>query len=363
MECYLDNAATTKLDPKIKKFLSKDYANPSSSHSLGKQARKALENSRKIIADSLNVSTEEIFFTSGGTESNNLAIHSLLSNTSKKHLITSSIEHISILNLFKHLETKGYKVTYLPVDSKGKISLKKLKSSITKDTALVSIMHINNETGIIQDIESISKICSENNILFHSDCIQSYKKLSINLNSISSISISSHKIHGPKGVGAVYLKQNLKKSSLFCGGKQESSLRPGTENIQGIIAFAEASKLSIPMNKISKIKSYFVNQILKIPGTKINSNDSIATILNVSFKSLDSETLLEHLNLNHIYASSSSACTSNFFEPSHVLKAMHLSDAEANSSIRFSFSKFTTKEEINYTIKHLNSIIYSLRKL
>lgn len=361
MKVYLDNAASTMIDPLVSKaMLIDNYANPSSLHSFGKQAKLFLENSRKVIAKSINADTKEIYFTSGGTESNNLAIQGILSSTNKTHIITSAIEHLSILNICKHLEKKGYKVTYLPVNNEGYVSLEDLQRSINKNTALVTIMHANNELGTIQDIKLISKICKENKIQFHTDAVQSYKKIPINVKeiSISSLSISSHKIHGPKGIGALYISKGTKISPLMFGGDQEYSLRPGTPNISAIVGFAKASQLPMNVKEISSMKEYFIKKIKKeIPQIKLNSpNISLCNIVSVSFNDVSSEILLEHLNYLGICASTGSACSSNKQELSHVLKAI-----KAEDSIRFSLSKFTTKQEIDYTIKHLKTIVLSLR--
>ncbi len=367
MEAYLDNAATTKVDNKIIKkinlTLTKYYGNPSSLHKKGQEAKLLLENSRKLIAKSINAYSEEIYFTSSGTESNNLAIRSLLSNTKNKHIITTKIEHPSILNLCKELEREGYKVTYLAVDNEGFIDLKELKDSIKKDTALVSIIHANNEIGTIQDIKEISKLCKS--VLLHIDAVQSYKKIILDVKklNISSLTISSHKIHGPKGSSALYLKNNLKLKPLIFGGSQESSLKPGTENVPSIVGFGLASKLEI--KDVSKLKNYFILKLLKeIKDIKIISpQKSLSNIISVAFEGVESHTLLNHLNLKNIYASTGSACSSNQLEPSHVLKAINLEKQYLHSVIRFSLSKYTTKQEIDYTIKNLKTIVHSLRGL
>ena len=358
MEVYLDNAASTKLDPQVQKTMLLDtYANPSSSHSLGKQSKEFIENSRKIIAKSINADTEEIYFTSGGTESNNLAIKGILSATNKTHIITSVIEHPSVLNVCKSL--KGYTITYLGVDERGYINIEELRSSINDNTALVTIMHANNELGVIQDIKTISEICKKKNIPFHTDAVQSFKKVPIDVKRIqaSSLSISAHKIHGPKGIGALYIKKGTKINSLMQGGHQEHSLRPGTENVTAILGFAAATQMPIDVKSIAKLRDYFISALKEIPNSKINSRD-LCNIINVSFKGITSSNLINHLNQNNIYASTGSACSSNQIEPSYVLKAINAED-----SIRFSLSKFTTKEEIDYTIKHLKAMVLSLRDL
>lgn len=367
MEAYLDNAATTKVDPKIINKISltftKFYGNPSSHHKKGEEAKTVIENSRKLIAKSINAYPEEIYFTSSGTESNNLAIRSILSNTKNKHIITTKIEHPSIINLCKELEREGYKINFLDVDEEGFIDLKELKNSITKDTALVSIIHVNNEIGTIQDLESISKICKS--VPLHIDAVQSYKKINLDVKklNISSLTISAHKIHGLKGCSAIFIKNNLHLKPLIFGGSQESSLIPGTENVPSIVSLGLVSQLSAI--NTSKLKNYFIVKLLKeIKNVKIISpQNSVSTILSVVFEGVDSTILLNHLNSKNIYASSGSACSSNELEPSHVIKAINLEKKYLHSVIRFSFSKFTTKQEIDYTIKNLKTIVSSLRGL
>jgi cysteine desulfurase len=356
MEVYLDNAASTKLDPIVAKTMLLDtYANPSSVHKLGKEARQLLENSRKIIAKSLNAEPEEIYFTSGGTESNNLAIKGILSATNKTHIITSVIEHPSVLNVCKSLNS----VTYLPVNERGYINVEELRSAINDNTALVTIMHANNELGVVQDIKTIAEICKKKNVPFHTDAVQSFKKILIDVKrfQVSALSVSAHKIHGPKGIGAIYIRKGTNINPMMLGGSQENSLRPGTENVTAILGFAAATQMPLDVKNITKLRDYFISLLKEISNTKINSRD-LCNIVNVSFKGVPASILLEHLNQNNIYASTGSACSSNKIEPSYVLKAINAED-----SVRFSLSKYTTKEEIDYTIKHLKEIILPLRDL
>ncbi len=369
MDIYLDNAATTKIDSKVitvmNKTMKHSWGNPSSIHKKGQQAKILLEQARKTIAESIHALPEEIIFTSSATEANNLAIRGMLQ--AKKQIITSSIEHPSILNLCKQLEKEGYKVKYVRGDKQGKINLKELEFHIRKETALVSIQHANNETGTIQDIQIIARLCKQKNIPFHTDAVQSFKKIPIDVKAtpITTLSFSAHKIHGPKGIAALYVRKGTKIQALIYGGEQEYGLRPGTENLPAIMGFAEATLLPMDIRKIQKLRIYLEKRIQEIPEIKINSpNDSIPTILNLSIEGIDGETLVKHLSYKGVYISTGSACSSNKGEPSYVLKSLGvLNDTEARSSIRISLSKDTRKKEIDETIKHLKSIVSVLRKL
>ncbi len=370
MDIYLDNAATTKIDPEViavmNKTMKSTWANPSSIHKKGQEARNLLEKSRKIIAKKINALPEEIIFTSSATEANNLAICGILKIRKQKQIIISAIEHPSIINLCKQLEKEGYNINYLRVDKEGKINLKELESSLTEETALVSIQHVNNEIGVIQDIQNIAKICKKKNIPFHTDAVQSFNKIPLNVKTISitAMSFSAHKIHGPKGIAALYLKKGTKIKPLFFGGWQEQGLRPGTENLPGIVGFATATTLPLSIDKIKKIMTYLEKRIKDIQRIIINSpKSSIPTILNVSIDGIEAETLVKHLNHKGIFISTGSACSSNIVEPSYVLKALGLSDKQTLSSIRISLSKNTSKMEIDETIKHLKAIVPILRKL
>jgi cysteine desulfurase len=354
-DIYLDNGATTMLDPKVVKvmlpYLTKHYGNPSSNHSYGDKALEAIDKARKVIADSLNAKPENIFFTSGGTESNNWILKSVMFNSNKKHLITTKIEHKSVLNTCKWLEEQGYHVTYLGVNNEGFIDLEQLKSSINDNTALVSIIQGNNEIGTIQDLESIYKICQENNVLLHTDACQSYTKVPIKADFIS---LNAHKIHGPKGIGAIYAQ---KIEAWQHGGQQEFSLRAGTENVPAIVGFAEAVKLSLKnQNKVVKLRDKLIEGIkdyVKINGPlekRLNNN------VNFSIIGKSNDYLGEKLRQHSIACSTKSACSSKSLEPSYVLKAIGLSDEEANSSLRFTVSRFNTEKEIDYVIKTIKRL-------
>ncbi len=377
MKIYLDNAATTKVDDKVLKsmlpYFNKNYGNASSLHLEGNEAKKALENSRKTIAKSINANTREIYFTSGGTESNNWALKGLFwqNYPEKNHIITTKIEHDCILKTCEWLETQGAKVTYLDVDKEGFVNLKDLEKAITDKTFLVSIIHGNNEIGTIQDIKSIGEICKKNNILFHTDACQSYTKVPIDIkkHNLDLVTINSHKIHGPKGIGALYIKEEMKIQSLMHGGGHEKLMRSGTENIPGIVGFAKASNniSNKQIKKMKKLRDKLIEEILqKIPNTKLNGptgEKRLANNINISFQNIEGEAIGGYLENQEIFVSTGSACMSNTLSSSHVLKAIGLSDLEQNSSIRFSLSKYTTEKEIDYVLKKLPKIIIKLRRL
>ncbi|HKL23403.1 MAG TPA: cysteine desulfurase family protein [Candidatus Nanoarchaeia archaeon] len=377
MKIYLDNAATTKVDDKVLKsmlpYFNKNYGNASSLHLEGNEAKKALENSRKTIAKSINANTREIYFTSGGTESNNWALKGLFwqNYPEKNHIITTKIEHDCILKTCEWLETQGAKVTYLDVDKEGFVNLKDLEKAITDKTFLVSIIHGNNEIGTIQDIKSIGEICKKNNILFHTDACQSYTKVPIDIkkHNLDLVTINSHKIHGPKGIGALYIKEEMKIQSLMHGGGHEKLMRSGTENIPGIVGFAKASNniSNKQIKKMKKLRDKLIEEILqKIPNTKLNGptgEKRLANNINISFQNIEGEAIGGYLENQEIFVSTGSACMSNTLSSSHVLKAIGLSDLEQNSSIRFSLSKYTTEKEIDYVLKKLPKIIEKLRRL
>lgn len=367
---YLDNSATTKADEKaamaVKDAMLEHYGNPSSLHFFGEEAKALLENARAVIAREINAKPSEIIFTSGGTESNNLAIRGILSASPKKHIVTTAFEHHSVLHLFKQLEKEEFSVTYIKPDREGIISADKIKQAITPDTALVSVMQANNEIGTIQPIEEIGKICREKNILFHSDAVQSFKKIPLNAKWADALSLSSHKIHGPKGIGALYLREGVKIKPLAYGGHQENKMRPGTENVPGIIGFAKAAEQRIDVKKIAKLRDYFISRVLKeIPDTMLNGSKEkrLCNNANISFKYIEGEGLLLHLSMKGIAVSTGSACSSAELEPSHVLLAIGLKHEEAHGSLRFTLSKYTTKAELDYTIKQLESVVKTLRKI
>ena len=374
MQIYLDNSATTKpykeVVEKMIFALENDYANPSSLHKKGLEVEKNIKKIREDIARTLGVKEKEIYFTSGGTESNNSIIRGVLDKR-KNHIITTKIEHPSVLDTIKTLEKEGIEVTYLDVDSEGKIDINSLKSSIKENTILVSIMHVNNEVGSIQPISEIGKYLKtlKEKVYFHVDAVQSFGKINFKPSkyNIDFMSVSGHKIHGPKGIGFMYIKENSTPPPPPTGGGQEFGFRSGTENIPGIYGLGEAVRITNKnldknIQKINTLKNLLKSEILNnIENVKINSpEDGVCHILNVSFLGVKGEVLLHYLEQKDIYVSTGSACSSKK-KGSHVLNAMNLSKDEIEGTIRFSLSCFNTEEEILETIKVLKSSVEDLR--
>ncbi len=374
MDIYLDNSATTKPYKEVVQAVAACmidcYANPSSIHSFGEKAKKYLMECRRIIADTLQAEEEEIIFTSGGTESNNLLLKGFIK--SGDHLITTCIEHSSILNSCAQLEKKGVEITYLKVDSSGRISLKELKNSLKENTALVSIMHVNNEIGIIQDLEAIAELIKETNpsVLLHVDAVQSYGKLPIDVNKlkIDLLSISAHKLHGPVGIGAAYIRKEIAIKALIDGGGQEFGLRSGTENLPAIAGFAKAAKITYENLEnnyaiITGLRDYLASKLSEVEGVGINSSIeySLPHILNASAIGVRSGKILFYLDARHIYISKSSACSARRLRDSHVLKAIGLKQEELTGSFRISFSEENTFEEIDLLVDHIKNCLSELR--
>ena len=379
---YLDNSATTQTDEKVIRrlsdFLRENYANPSSQHSLGKSAREEIESAREEIAKSINANQDEIIFTSGGTESDNLAIKGIAffqEDKSKNQIITSKIEHPAILRTCEELENAGFKIDYISVDKEGIINLEELKSKISEKTAIVSVMHANNEIGTIQPIEKIGKICREKNIPFHTDAVQSFSKIKINVKkqNIDLLSVSGHKINAPKGSGFLYvrkdLQKNLNKLYLQTGGGQEFNLRGGTENTEGIIALAEALKIKRDNNHTKKVRDYLIKKLQKIPGTKINGSieKRLCHNVNVSFYGIEGESLMLILDKKNIFVSTGSACSSAKLQESHVLKAIHTEPLYTHGSIRITLDNRKnyqlTKSRADFVIKNIKQSVDKLRKI
>lgn len=373
-EIYLDNSATTKPFDEVVQYMyevSKNtYGNPSSLHTKGIEAEGLIKKARAQIANSLKVDAKEIYFTSGGTEANNMAILGYLKANPRagKHIITTVIEHPSVLEVFKLLEGEGFRVDYIPVDSKGLIKLEELRKVIDRETSLFSIMLVNNEVGAIQPISEIDKIRRElcPNATLHIDAVQAFGKIAVNPKSmnIDFLSISSHKIHGPKGIGALYIKKGTKIKPILIGGGQETALRSGTENVPGICGFglaAEKINMSLEKNydQVKAINKYFFKSLQEnFEDAVINSSDeALPYIINVSFKNLKSEVLLHHLEQKSIFVSTGSACASHKRGLSHVLKSMGINLSLIDGAIRFSFSADNSIEQINQTILALKEII------
>lgn len=379
MDIYLDNSATTKpYEEVIQKMiyaLSIDYANPSSLHKKGIEVEKNIKAIRQEIAKTLGAKDKEIYFTSGGTESNNTIIRGVanLYKKRKNHIISTEIEHPSVLTTLKDLENEGFEVTYLKVNKEGKIDIEELKNSIKETTSLVTIMHVNNEIGTIQPIFEIGKYLKslKEKIYFHVDAVQSYGKINFRPSkyNIDFMSVSGHKIHGPKGIGFMYIKENNRLKPLITGGGQEVDLRSGTENVPGIYGIGEAIKiinndLNIKIEKINSLKNMLRQGLIEnIEDIKINSIDEgVCHILNVSFKDVKGEVLLHYLEQKGVYVSTGSACSSKK-KGSHVLNAIGLSKNEIEGAIRFSLSDMNTEEDILETIKIVKESVSDLRMI
>ncbi len=376
---YLDNAATTKLDDEVLQemmpYLRENYGNASSIYKLGRESRKAVEDAREKIAKILNCKPNEIYFTAGGSESDNTAIKGIAKANKEKgnHIITSKIEHPAVLETCKQLEKEGFEITYVSVDENGIVNLDELKKSIKPTTILITIMFANNEIGTIQPIEKIGKIAKENNIYFHTDAVQAVGNIEIDVEklNIDSLSLSGHKFYGPKGIGALYVRTGIKFEKFISGGHQERNKRAGTENVAGIVGMGKAielaySNLDEHNKKIKELRDYYVEQVKeKIPYIKINGHieKRLPGNSNISFRFIEGESLLLNLDLKGICASSGSACTSGSLDPSHVLLAIGLPHEIAHGSLRISIGKYNTKEEIDYLIESLVEIVNRLREM
>ena len=379
MEIYLDNSATTKpykeVVDKMVLALTTQYGNPSSIYKKGIEVEREIKEIRRNIARSLGAKETEIYFTSGGTECNNTIIRSVakLNKKTKNHIISTVIEHPSVLNTLKDLEADGFEVTYLPVGKDGKISLEDLKNAIKKETILVSVMHVNNEIGTIQPIEEIGKYLKslDEKVYFHVDGVQSYAKIKFRPSryNIDFMSVSGHKLHGPKGIGFMYVKENNRIKPLLTGGGQEIGIRSGTENVPGIYGIGEAVRilnqdLEGTIDKVRGLRDLLKEEILSnIDNVKINSpEDGVCHVLNVSFRGVRGEVLLHYLEQKEIYVSTGSACSSKK-KGSHVLNAIGLTPDEIEGAIRFSLSDLNTKEEIMKTVEVLKESVSDLRMI
>lgn len=375
---YLDNNATTKIDPQVVEammpYLTDYYANPSSMHTFGGQLGKAVKKAREQVAALLGAEESEIVFTSCGTEGDNAAIHAaLLAQPEKRHIITSQVEHPAVLNVCKQLESKGYQVTYLSVNAKGQIDLSELEASLTGNTALVTVMYANNETGTIFPIEEIGAMVKEYGALLHVDAVQAVGKVPLNMktSTIDMLTISGHKIHAPKGIGALYVRRGVRFRPLLVGGHQERGRRGGTENVPGIIALGKAAELELlhleeVTQRLTKLRDRLEQSLLsKIPDCEVNGDakNRLPNTTNIGFKYIEGEAILLSLNKYGICASSGSACTSGSLEPSHVLRAMGLPYTTLHGSIRFSLSRYTTEAEIEQVIAVMPEIVDRLRAL
>jgi cysteine desulfurase len=373
---YLDNAATTPVDKEVvetmKPYFDEKYGNASSQHLKGQEAKRAMEEARSIIAKAIGASSEEIIFTSGGTESNNFTLKGLLfenKDKGKNHIITSKIEHDCILNTCRWLEKQGAEVTYLDVDSEGFVNPEDVRKAIKQNTLVVSIIQGNNEIGTIQDLNAIGKICREKNVYLHTDACQSFTKTELNVKkqNLDLVTLNSHKIHGPKGVGALYIRKGIKITPLLHGGGHERGLRSSTENVSGIVGFGHAVKIAKEKHVayMTKLRNKLIEGILKIENTKLNGprENRLCNNVNICFNNIEGEAIGGYLEAYGICSSTGSACSSHTLEPSHVLRAIGRTHLESNSSVRLSLGRQNTEAEIDELLKVLPGIVTKLRKI
>lgn len=376
---YTDNNATTMIAPEVfdamKPFLTERYGNPSSMYTFGGSIHKDVEEARGKVAHLLGASDlSEIMFTSCGTESDNAAIiGTLRTYPEKKHIITTKAEHAAVLNLCQYMETEGYRVTYLGINEEGMIDINELKSSIDTDTALISIMYANNETGVIFPVEEIAEIARQRNVVFHTDAVQAAGKIPMNMTKFPAdmVSISGHKIHAPKGVGALYIRRGTKFKPFMIGGHQEHSRRGGTENVASIVGLGRAAELAEEhfddeIKRVRELRDKLEKSLLeKIPNTRLNGSKDkrLPNTTNIGFEFIEGEAILLMMDAENIAASSGSACTSGSLAPSHVLRSMGIPFTFIQGSIRFSLSRYNTEKDIDHIIKCLAPIIEKLRKI
>ncbi len=380
MEAYLDNSATTKVANTVKdlmvKVMIEDFGNPSSLHMKGVDAERYIKEATDTISKLLKVQPKEIIYTSGGTESNNLALigGAMANKRAGNHIITSDIEHASVLATMKFLEENGFRITYLPVDENGHVKLESLKEALCEETIMVSVMHVNNEIGSIQPVEEISKLVKayKPSIIFHVDAIQSFGKLVVNPKKmgVDMLSVSGHKIHGPKGSGFLYVSEKVKIKPIIFGGGQQKGMRSGTENVPAIAGIGLAAKeaytdFDLKIAKMVELKDYFIDKMTSLDNVTVNSKkgtESVPHVISVIFNGVRSEVMLHSLEGKNIYVSSGSACSSNKPALSKTLKGIGLDDKQIDSTIRFSLSYDTTKEELDYAADTIAGMIDMLRK-
>lgn len=377
---YLDNSATTKISDRVFQamipYLTEHYGNPSSIYSIGREARAAIEDARNKVAAAFNARPEEIYFTGCGSESDNWAIKGAVRRLArmqgKKHIITTVFEHHAVLHTCKALEKEGFEVTYLPVDKLGFVNPADVEAAIRPDTAIVSVMYANNEIGTIQPIAEIGKICREHKVLFHTDAVQAVGNVRIDVQeqNIDLLSLSGHKIHGPKGVGALYIRRGVYLDNFMDGGGQESGKRAGTENLASIVGLGEAivetyENFEEKVAKMTSLRNKLMDGLLTIPCTRLNGGreNRLCTNVNISFGGIEGEGLLLLLDMNGVAGSSGSACTSGSLDPSHVLLAIGLDHGIAHGSLRLSLGADTTEDEIDYTLSVVPKVVERLRAM
>jgi cysteine desulfurase len=374
---YLDHSATTPVREEVVEamlpFYRELYGNPSSVHAPGRTVRRALEEAREKTAQALGAEPTEIFFTAGGTESNNITLRGVAKKRGKPgHIITSSIEHHAVLDVCSDLAAEGHRVTFLPVDQYGQINIEQLQQAITPDTFMISIMAANNEIGTLQPLAQIGEVAREHKILFHTDAVQMTGQLPIDLKqlNVDFLSLSAHKFNGPKGIGALYMRKGTKVTPLYCGGGQERKLRPGTENVPGIVGLSRALELSVAemaekKKRLEKMRTRMITGLLSISETILNGHpeERLPNNVNVSFKHIEGEAILLSLDLEGIAASSGSACSSGSLDPSHVLSAIGLDHPTAHGSIRFSLGWGNTEEDVDYLLEVVPRVVDKLRRI
>ena len=379
VQIYMDHGATTKPDPEVVRamlpYYNELYGNASSLHSFGHDAATALNHSRKVVADFLGASPQEIIFTSGGTESDNMAIKGIayLKKNEGKHIITSSIEHPAVLNTCKYLEDHGFTITYLPVDDQGLVSAADVEEAITDETILITIMHANNEIGTIQPIKEISEIAHTHGIVIHTDAVQSVGKIPVHVDDldVDMLSISAHKIYGPKGVGALYVRKKIRLEILMHGGGHERGIRSGTENIPGIVGLAKAAELAQHRREedakhLTTLRNTMIRTIHdSIPSSYLNGHPTkrLPNNVHMRFSYVEGESLLMMLNMKGVAVSTGSACSSKSLEPSHVLSALEISPEEMHGNLRITMGRENTMDEVQYVVENLKEIVEKLRAM
>jgi len=376
---YIDHSATSPVDPEVFKamepYFVDSFGNASTLYSLGREARKAMESSRKQVASLIGANLEEIIFTSGGTESDNIAIKGTVYKLQDKgnHIITSNIEHPAVDETCKYLEKNGYEVTYLPAGEEGIVKISDLENAITDKTILITIMHANNEIGTIQPIKDIGKVARENRILFHTDAVQSVGKIPVDINklNVDMLSLSAHKLYGPKGIGALYIKKGVKLEPILHGGGHERGIRPGTENVAGVVGLGKACQiaeenLEETSQNVTALRDEIIKKVLsEIEESHLNGHPTkrLPNNINFRFTGIEGESLVLHLDSKGIASSTGSACSSKKLEPSHVLMALGLKEVDAHGSLRLTLGKENKREEIDYVVKSIKDAVNTLRKL